>query len=204
MPGTVTSVAELEAIYGQASEASTVKEVSRITPHYRAYIEASPFVSLATSGPEGLDCSPRGDKPGFVRVHDEKTLMLPDRRGNNRIDSLRNVVRDPRVALLFLVPGIGSTLRVNGRALLSVEPSLLQSFAVDDKAPRSVMVVTVDAVYFQCARALVRSELWNPTHHRAPKELPSAGQILAALSNDRVGGESYDREWPGRAAKTLW
>jgi hypothetical protein len=201
---TVTTLADLEALYGLPAEASTVKEVARITPHYRAYMEASPFASLATSGPEGLDCSPRGDKPGFVRVHDEKTLMLPDRRGNNRIDSLRNIVRDPRVALLFLIPGVGNTLRVNGRARLSVEPALLESFAVEDKAPRSVMVMTVDAVYFQCARALVRSELWNPAHHVDAKSLPSAGQILAALSQDRVGGETYDREWPGRAAKTMW
>lgn len=200
----ISSVAELEALYGQPTEAATVKEVAVITPHYRAYIEASPFVSLATVGPEGLDCSPRGDKPGFVRVHDDKTLMLPDRRGNNRIDSLRNIVRDPRVALLFLVPGVGNTLRVNGRAHVSVEPALLDSFAVEDKTPRSVTVVTVDSVYFQCARALVRSELWNPAHHRGAREFPSAGQILAALSDNKVGGETYDREWPGRAAKTMW
>jgi uncharacterized protein len=204
MHDTLTTIAELEALYGQPVEAATVKEVSRITPHYRAYIEASPFATLATSGPEGLDCSPRGDKPGFVRVHDEKTLMLPDRRGNNRIDSLRNIVRDPRVALLFLIPGVGNTLRVNGRAHLSVAPDLLASFAVDDKPPRSVTVIEVDAVYFQCARALVRSELWNPARHVDPKSLPSAGQILAALSNDRVGGERYDREWPGRAQQTMW
>ena len=204
MPDTLTTIAELEALYGQPGEASTVKEIDRITPHYRAYIEASPFASLATSGPEGLDCSPRGDRPGFVRVADEKTLMLPDRRGNNRIDSLRNIVRDPRVALLFLIPGVGNTLRVNGRAHLSVEPSLLASFAVDEKAPRSVTVIEVDAVYFQCARALVRSELWNPARHVDPKTLPSAGQILAALSQDRIGGERYDREWAGRAAQTMW
>ena len=204
MSAIVRTVTELEALYGQPVAAATVKEVARITPHYRTYIEASPFVSLATSGPEGLDCSPRGDRPGFVRVHDEKTLMLPDRRGNNRIDSLRNIVRDPRVALLFLIPGVGNTLRVNGRAEISVDPVLLDSFAVGDKPPRSVTVITVDAVYFQCARALVRSELWNPARHRDPKELPSAGQILAALSDDKVGGESYDREWPERAAKTLW
>lgn len=200
----ITSIAGLEAIYGTPVEAATVKETDWITPHYRAYIEASPFAALATSGPEGLDCSPRGDRPGFVRVHDEKTLMLPDRRGNNRVDSLRNIVRDPRVALLFLIPGVGNTLRVNGRAHLSVAPDLLASFAVEDKPPRSVMVTTVDAVYFQCARALVRSELWNPDRHADPGSLPSAGQILAALSGDRVGGASYDREWPGRAAKTLW
>ncbi|TAJ95368.1 MAG: pyridoxamine 5'-phosphate oxidase family protein [Reyranella sp.] len=196
--------AELEAIYGRPVEAATVKEVNWITPHYRAYIEASPYAALATSGPEGLDCSPRGDRAGFVRVHDEKTLMLPDRRGNNRIDSLRNIVRDPRVALLFMIPGVGNTLRVNGRAHLSIAADLLESFAVEEKAPRSVAVIEVDAVYFQCARALVRSELWNPTRHVDPKSLPSAGQILAALSNERVGGETYDREWPGRAAATMW
>jgi uncharacterized protein len=200
----IKDVRELEELYGEPSEPSIVKEVALITPHYRAYIEASPFVALATSGPEGLDCSPRGDKPGFVRVHDETTLMMPDRRGNNRMDSLRNVVRDPRVALLFLIPGVGNTLRVNGRALISVDPALLRSFAVEDKAPRSVMVLTVETVYFQCARALVRSELWNPSRHRKASDLPSAGEILASLSGNRVGGEAYDREWPGRAAKTMW
>src|SRR5437879_7275339 len=179
---TITSIEQLDAIYGKPGAPSLVKEVDYITPHYRAFIEAAPFCALATSGPEGLDCSPRGDKPGFVRVHDEETLMLPDRRGNNRIDSLRNIVRDPRVALLFLIPGVGNTLRVNGRAHLSVEPSLLAPFAVDAKVPRSVMVLKVDAVYFQCARALVRSGLWNPEHHVDAKSLPSAGQILAALS----------------------
>jgi PPOX class probable FMN-dependent enzyme len=204
VPDKITTIAELEALYGQPNEASTVKEVDYITPHYRAYIDASPFAVLATCGPEGLDCSPRGDKAGFVRIHDERTLMLPDRRGNNRIDSLRNIVRDPRVALLFLIPGHGNTLRVNGRAHLSAEPSLLASFAVEDKAPRSVMVMTVEAIYFQCARALVRSELWNPARHVDPKSLPTAGQILAALSQDRVGGAVYDREWAGRAAKTMW
>ena len=178
--------AELEAIYGRPLETSTVKEVNWITPHYRAYIEAAPYAALATCGPEGLDCSPRGDRAGFVRVHDEKTLMLPDRRGNNRIDSLRNIVRDPRVALLFMIPGVGNTLRVNGRAHLSIAAELLESFAVEDKAPRSVSVIEVDAVYFQCARALVRSELWNPQRHVDPKSLPTAGQILAALSGERV------------------
>jgi PPOX class probable FMN-dependent enzyme len=200
----IESVSQLEALYGEPVEAATVKEVAHLTPHYRAYIEASPYAVLATSGPEGLDCSPRGDRPGFVRIHDDRTLMLPDRRGNNRVDSLRNVVRDPRVALLFMIPGFANTLRVNGRAHLSVEPGLLQSFAVEDKAPRSVMVIEVASVYFQCGRALVRSDLWNPARHVDPKSLPSAGQILAALSQDRVGGEPYDREWPGRAAKTLW
>jgi uncharacterized protein len=173
-------------------------------PEYQAFIEAAPFVALATRGPEGLDCSPRGDGPGFVRVRDEKTLLLPDRRGNNRIDSLRNIVRDPSVALLFLIPGIGETLRVNGRARISVEPSLLESFAIDGKAPKSVITITVEAVYFQCARAILRSELWNPQKHVARGSLPSAGQILAALSNNQVGGEAYDKELPERQRTTLY
>ena len=200
----ITSIEQLEDLYGQPNEASTVKEVDRITPHYRVFIEASPFALLATSGPEGLDCSPRGDLPGFVRFHDERTLMLPDRRGNNRVDSLHNIVRDPRAALLFLIPGSGTTLRVNGSAHLSVERDLLASFAVEGKAPRSVIVLAVETVYFQCARAIVRSELWNPDRHVDPKRLPSVGQILAALSQDRVGGEPYDRDWPDRAKTTLW
>jgi len=200
----IRTLQALEAIYGMPGEASTVKEVDWITPHYRAFIEASPFVSLATSGPEGLDCSPRGDRPGFVRVADERTLLLPDRRGNNRIDSLRNVVRDPRVALLFLIPGIGNTLRVNGDATVSIDPDLLASFAVEDKAPRSVLVIAVRAIYFQCARALVRSRLWDPAARVDPKSLPSAGEILAALSDNRVGGVEYDRAWADRAKATLW
>src|SRR3984893_11674653 len=136
MPDTLTTIAELKALYGQPVEAATVKEVDRITPHYRTLIDASPFATLATSGPEGLDCSPRGDAPGFVRVHDDRTLMLPDRRGNNRTDSLRNIIRDPRVALLFLIPGSGTTMRVNGRAQLSIEPDLLTSFGGDGKVAR--------------------------------------------------------------------
>ena len=201
---TIASIEQLEALYGVAGETSTAKEVERIIPQYRRYIEASPFVALATSGPEGLDCSPRGDLAGFVRVPDERTLMLPDRRGNNRVDSLRNIVRDPRVALLFLVPGSGTTLRVNGRARLDIDPALLASFEIEGKPPRSVAVVTVDSVYFQCARAIVRAGLWDPARHVDPKSLPTPSQILAALSDNRVGGEAYDREWPERAARTMW
>ena len=201
---TIATVAALETLYGTPSEAATVKEVGRVTPEYRKLIEASPFAVLATSGPEGLDCSPRGDRPGFVRIHDDHTLMIPDRHGNNRVDSLRNIVRDPRTALLFLIPGLGTTLRVNGRAHLSIEPALLDSFVVEGKAPRSVIVLAVDSIYFQCARAIVRSELWNPARHRDPVGLPSPGQILAALTESRVGGEAYDRAWPERARKSMW
>ncbi len=200
----VATIEQLEAIYGFPGESSTVKVADRITSSYRVLIEKSPFAALATSGPEGLDCSPRGDLPGFVRIHDDKTLMMPDRRGNNRVDSLRNIVCDPRVALLFLIPGAGSTLRVNGRAHVSAEPDLLASFKVEGKMPRTVIVMTVDEIYFQCARAIVRSDLWNPDKRVDPKTLPTPGQILAEMSESRVGGEQYDREWPERARQTMW
>lgn len=200
----ITSVEQLEALYGQPGETSLVKELDRLIPEYEAFIAASPFVALATVGAEGLDCSPRGDMRGFVRIRDERTLLMPDRRGNNRVDSLRNIVRDGRVGLLFLVPGSGTTLRVNGRATLSADPGLCGSFAVDGHAPRSVIVIAIEAVYFQCARAIVRSELWNPDRHVDPKSLPTAGQMLASTSQARVDGEAYDAEWPERARKTMW
>ena len=197
-------VAALERLYGTPTETSIVKEVDHVHPVYRPFIEAAPFFVLATSGPGGLDASPRGDGPGFVVVEDEKTLLIPDRRGNNRIDSLKNVLADPRVALLFLIPGVGETLRVNGRARLSVEPGLLARFAVDGKEPRSVMVVAVDTVFFQCSRALVRSALWDPAGHIPRSALPSGGRILATLSADRVGGPEYDAALPARVATTLY
>lgn len=201
----ITSIAELEALYLPApAAASTAKVAHTMTPDYRRLIEASPFAALATVGPEGIDCSPRGDKPGFVRVHDDKTLMLPDRRGNNRIDSLRNIVRDPRCALLFLIPGSGTTMRVNGRAHLSVDPALLESFAVEEKAPRTVIVLEIDELYFQCARAIIRSDLWNPDRHVDPAQLPSPGEILAAMTQNAVGGAGYDKAWPERAKATMW
>lgn len=200
----ISTVEQLEALYGLPGEASLVKELDHVIPEYAAFIEASPFVSLATTGPEGLDCSPRGDLPGFVRIHDPRTLMMPDRRGNNRADSLKNIIRDPKVALLFLVPGSGTTLRVNGRAHVSIDADLCASFTVEGKPARSVTVVEVDSVYFQCARAIVRSELWNPERHVDPKSLPTPGQILAVTSRANIDGEAYDREWPERAKKSMW
>jgi PPOX class probable FMN-dependent enzyme len=200
----LTSIDELEKLYGLPGEASTVKELDRLIPHYARLIEASPFVALATSGPEGLDCSPRGDLAGFVRVRDERTLMLPDRRGNNRADSLKNIIRDGRVGLLFLIPGAGTTLRVNGRAVVSVDAELCASFAMEGKPARSVVVITIDAVYFQCARAIHRSDLWNAERHVDPKSLPTPGDILEATSNARIDGEAYDREWPARARNSMW
>jgi PPOX class probable FMN-dependent enzyme len=201
----VSTLDELEKIYGQPGSTSLVKEIAHISLNYRAIIEASPFAALATVGPEGMDCSPRGDRAGqLVRIVDETTIIMPDRRGNNRIDSLRNIVRDPRVALLFLIPGSGNALRINGMAQINVSTDLLNSFAVDGKAPRSVIVISVSAIYFQCARAIVRSGLWDPILHVDPKMLPSAGQILADLSNNLEGGPDYDAGWAERAKKTMW
>jgi PPOX class probable FMN-dependent enzyme len=196
--------AMLAALYGEPSGAAIAKEIDYVHPHYAAMIAASPFMVLATSGPDGLDASPRGDPAGFVHLLDEHTLLIPDRRGNNRIDSLRNIVHDPRVALLFLIPGVGETLRINGRAQICVAPDLLGRFEFRGSLPRSVLVVTVERVYFQCPKALVRSELWNPQKQVPRKSLPSSGTILGDITAGRVGGEQYDREYPERLRKTLY
>ncbi|EFF78148.1 pyridoxamine 5'-phosphate oxidase family protein [Achromobacter piechaudii] len=200
----VTDANALQALYGSPGEASLKKEVDHVHPHYRAFIEASPFAMLATCGPDGLDASPRGDPAGLVVVEDEKTLLLPDRRGNNRVDSLLNVLADPRVALLFLVPGVGETLRVNGTARISVDPALLARFAVDDKLPRSVLIVDVQTVYFQCSRALLRSRLWDPATQVPRSALPSVGRILSDLTAGTFDGVTYDRDLPARVAGTLY
>ena len=200
----ITDLVALEALYGEPAGPSIAKEVPALTPGYRALIEASPFFVLATSGPDGLDASPRGDGPGFVRVADDRTLLIPDRRGNNRIASLRNILTDPRVGLLFLVPGLNETLRVNGRAAIDTDPALCESFAVDGKAPKSVLVVTIEAVFFQCARALLRSRLWDPAVQIERRSLPSAGALLAQASAGREGGDAYDRSLAERIPKTLY
>ncbi|MBV8915854.1 MAG: pyridoxamine 5'-phosphate oxidase family protein [Acetobacteraceae bacterium] len=200
----IKTVEELNLLYGAPRDVSLAKVAPLITPEYRRMIELSPFAILASSGPEGLDCSPRGDKSGFVRVQDERTLLLPDRRGNNRVDSLANIVRDGRIALLFLLPGSGTTLRVNGTAVLETEDALRESFAIEEKAPRCVVVITVAEVYFQCARAIIRSALWDSARHIPPEAIPSTGQILASMSQGKLGGEKWDREWPERAAASMW
>jgi PPOX class probable FMN-dependent enzyme len=200
----VRDISTLERLYGRPQGPSNFKEIDYIHRHYQAFIAAAPFVVLATSGSGGLDASPRGDPAGFVVVEDEKTLLIPDRRGNNRIDSLRNLITDPRMAMLFLIPGAGETLRVNGRAAISIAPSLLERFSVDGKAPRSVLVVHVESVYFQCARAILRSKLWNSALHIDRSSLPSLGTILADLSHSRIDGADYDRDLPDRLKTTLY
>jgi PPOX class probable FMN-dependent enzyme len=200
----ITDVAALERLYGAPSGAALEKEIDYLHPHYQRLIAASPFFVLASGGPGGMDASPRGDAPGFVVVEDERTLLIPDRRGNNRVDSLRNIVADPRVALLFLVPGIGETLRINGRAEIRTDPALLERFRFEGKAPRSVIVVHVERAFFQCARAIFRSSLWDPARHIQRGTLPSLGTILSDVSRARFDGRKYDEGLYDRLKRELY
>lgn len=200
----VTTMEQLESLYGKPYGPAVAKEIDHISNGYRALIEAAPFVAIATGGPDGLDCSPKGDPAGFVRILDDKTLAIPDRPGNNRIDGFRNILRDPRIALLFLIPGVGETLRVNGRASISVDPELMQSFAINGKLPRSVLVVQIETIFFHCSKAIVRSKLWDEATKIDRKSLPSTGTIVAELTQGKLGGEEYDREAPERIKAQLY
>ncbi len=200
----VADVAELRSAYGEPGEASLLKVADRLTNTYRQLVEASPFFVIASAGPEGLDCSPRGDRGEALRILDDRTLVIADRRGNNRIDTLENIVRDPRIALLFLIPGSVTTVRLNGTAIVTCDADLLTSLARDGKVPRSAIVVTVEEIYTQCGRAVLRADLWNPEHHVKRETLPTPGDVLVEQSAGGFDGETYDRQWPERAAETLW
>jgi PPOX class probable FMN-dependent enzyme len=200
----VTTVDELEALYGPPAPRSLAKEIDHISEHYGAFITKAPFVVIATSGPEGLDCSPRGDPAGFVRVADKKTVLIPDRRGNNRLDTLHNIVRDPKISLLFLIPGIGETLRINGQAVINSNRDLRHSFALNGKTPTSVIIVSVQRVYFQCQKALARSRLWQADAQIPRSDLPSTGAMLEALSSESFNGAEYDLNYPEHMQKTLY
>jgi uncharacterized protein len=199
----ITSIAELEALYGEINPNALAKEVPHLTPAYQRWLVASPLCSVATIGPGGLDCSPRGDPAGFMRVIDDKTVAFADRRGNNRLDTLRNLVLDPRIALLFFVPGINETLRINGTATVSTEPALVQSFAHEGKLPKTVVVVSIQSVYFQCARALARSHAWDAARFLARGEVPTAGE-MSKSATPSFDAETYDAELPVRQAATLY
>lgn len=197
---------DLEKLYGAPNERSVLKVRDSLDEHSRRFIEAATFAVLATAdGAGNLDCSPRGDRTPFVRILDEKTLLLPDRRGNNRTDSLKNIIENPEVALLFFVPNINETFRVGGTAQISVQPDLLTEFAVDGKPPKTVLIVSVREAFVHCSRALVRSRLWHPNEHfTAAKQVPTMGEILAANINGKFDAEEYDRELPERVKKTLY
>ncbi len=200
----VTTLEQLEELYGEPVPIAITKEIESLSPGYRAFVEKAPFVIVATSGSEGLDCSPRGDAPGFVRVLDPKTLLLPDRRGNNRVDALRNLIEDPRISLLFLIPGVGETLRVNGRAEIVVDEELCASFAIQGKLPRTVLVIHIEKVYFQCPKALVRSKLWSADAQVDRKELPSPGRMLSEICENDFNADEYDAAYPERIKSTIY
>jgi len=199
----IDTIEALEGLYKPAVPTSLTKELDHISDHYRAFIEKSPFVVIASAGEGGLDCSPRGDPAGFVQVLDQYTVLIPDRRGNNRLDTLRNLVNDPRVSLLFLIPGIGETLRINGHAYILTDQDLIRRFEIKGKSPAAVLMIKTDRVYFQCQKALVRSKLWNEETKIERSELPSTGEILQNLQKD-FDGEAYDRDYPDRLKKTIY
>jgi PPOX class probable FMN-dependent enzyme len=204
MPHNITTEKQLASLFGTAGEGSIAKETSVLHPVYQEWIKASPFAVLATVGRAGLDVSPRGDPAPLVRIVNEKTILLPERRGNNRVDGLRNILHDPRVALIFFIPGIRESIRVNGKASITVDPTILQSFAVNGALPKCVLEIAVDTVFFQCGRALLRSGLWELENHRHPKDVPSAGAILSALTGAGIDGVAYDRELPVRQLNSLY
>ncbi len=192
----------LHALYGTPKGTALGKVAPALTPHYRRWIMASRFCVLSTVGPEGADASPRGDDGPVVTELDARTLAMPDWRGNNRLDSLRNIVRDPRVALMFLVPGSTSALRVNGRAFVTDDADLRARFEKGGRQPATVIVIEIGEVYFQCARAIIRARLWSGEDESAG--LPSAGDMLLEASSGQEGGAEYDRTWSDRAARTMW
>lgn len=193
---------DLARIYGAPSPAALRKTANQITPDYARMIEASRFCVLATFGPRGVDASPRGDDGAVARILDPYRIALPDWQGNNRIDSLKNIAADGNASLMFMIRGSGNVVRVRGHARLTDDAGLKAAFARDGKEPRTVIVLAVDEVYFQCARAIMRSALW--AGHDDSAGLPTPGQILAAISKGQIGGRDYDDSWPQRAASTLW
>jgi PPOX class probable FMN-dependent enzyme len=197
----IETLEDLEALYGEPVSAAQAKILHKITPLYRQWIEASKFLVLSTVGPEGTDASPRGDDGPVVRIVDEKTVLLPDWRGNNLTDSLRNIVRDDRVSLMFMVPGCNNVVRLNGRAKLSVDQDITSSFEQDGKNPKSVVVVTLDEIYFQCAKAMMRSKLWVSGDES--NGLPTAGQFVKEVKAD-FDDETYDRTYAEVAKGKMW
>ena len=199
----VKSLDDLKALYGEPAEASIKKVSDQLTPAYRQMIEASPFFAIATIGAGGLDCSPRGDVDHAVHILDSKTLAIPDRRGNNRLDTLSNLVEDPRCALLFLIPGVNECIRINGTGIITTDPDLIRDMTHDGKAPICVIKVTIDELYFQCARAIIRSGLWDASKQKDRRALPTAGEMTQSAFNE-FDAISYDQALPARQAKTLY
>jgi hypothetical protein len=190
----IEDIGDIREIYGHPAERAVKKQLPKLEKHSRAFIALSPFIVMATGDAEGrCDASPKGDAPGFVSVLDDHTLLIPDRLGNNRVDSIGNILQHPRVGLIFFVPGIRETLRVNGRAQITTDPELLGQTAVNGKLPRSGILVTADEVYFHCGKALIRSDLWNPEKHVARTDFPSLGIVIADQIGQRVEPTDAER-----------
>lgn len=200
----ITDIDQLETLYGEAMPRAITKEIGHLNSEYRKFVEAAPFMAVATVGSEGLDCSPRGDQGSVVRVVDEKTVQFADRRGNNRLDTLRNIVQDNRIGLLFLVPGVSETMRINGRATISTAPDLIASFSVEGKMPKSVVEVTIDQAYFQCSKALFRSGIWEPENQLDQTAVPTAGEMLQATISNHFDPDEYDKTLQQRNLAELW
>ena len=199
--------AELRSLYGEPRERSVRKQLNHLDQYCRAFIAAAPLVILGTQGGEEgtmADASPRGDAPGFVQVVDDHTLLIPDRRGNNRLDGLQNLLSNPKVGLLFLVPGVHETFRVNGEALISRDPALLERFIVQGKTPRTVIIVSVKEAYVHCSRALVRADLWNPAKYAPVAAVPSFGTMMAAHTCGFVDAHQVDQDNVVEVPATLY
>lgn len=204
---TINSIAELETIYGEPIDRALWKEIDHINDHYKKFIEKSPFLILATSGDNGIDCSPRGDLAGFVRVVSESCIQIPDRRGNNRLDSIRNILSNPNVGLIFLVPNVGETIRLSGKAEIVIDKELCESFSIDGKPASSVLSIFVDKVYYQCQKAIARSKLWDSSSYIERSELPTAGEmtkVFSASQNKEFDAETYDKNYPKHMKKTIY
>ncbi len=199
----VQSIAKLEALYDAPAEATIRKEITAVNGEYRRLIEASPFFAVASAGPDGLDCSPRGDGPGCVHILNDTTLAFADRRGNNRLDTLRNIIADPRIALLLMIPGWNECLRINGSAMITTDDELRQRFVHGDKLPATVVVISIETMYFQCARAIKRAGLWDVSRHVDPRTLPTAGELVKSAISE-FDANTYDANLPERQAKTLY
>jgi PPOX class probable FMN-dependent enzyme len=190
----IEDISEIREIYGYPMERTIKKQLPRLEKHSRAFIAMSPFIVMATCDAEGrCDASPKGDGPGFVHVLDDETLLIPDRLGNNRVDSISNILQHPRIGLIFFVPGIRETLRVNGRAQITVDPALLETTVANGKAPRSGILVMADEVYFHCGKAIIRSDLWNPEKHVARTDFPSLGVVIAEQIGQQVDAKEAER-----------
>lgn len=199
----ITSLSQLQELYDTPGEPSLRKVSNCLTPAYQRMIEASPFFALATVSEAGLDCTPRGDAGQAVQILDTKTIAIPDRRGNNRLDTLRNLVADPRCALLFLIPGVNECIRINGTAEITTDPDLISRLTHQGKAPVTAIKVTIGELYFQCARAVIRSGIWHTEMQRDRKDLPSAGEMTKS-AYAAFDAETYDAELPARQLKTLY